>query len=119
MNPFIRYVKKNRKIKIYVLVGVKTYSLAIYNLVQLSRLDNVVTLGEIPHGNPTHYGEVGSFTLPNSKLDVFTSTRVFTFNGYRLGESFKPDFLVHPVAQKLLKGKDSQFEYLIDNVIRR
>ncbi len=118
LNPLIRYIKKNKGISVYVLVGVKTYSSAIYNLVQLSRLDNVVTLGEIPHGNPTHYGEPDGFRLPNSRIEVFSSTRTFTFKGYRLGESFKPNYLVSPVAHELLKGKDSQFKYLTDYLLQ-
>lgn len=119
LSPLIRYIKKNKGIRVYVLVGVKTYSSAIYNLVQLSRLDNVVTLGEIPHGNPTHYGEPDGygFRLPNSKIEVFSSTRTFTFKGYRLGESFKPNYLVSPVAHEVLKGKDSQFKYLAENLL--
>ncbi|MGI5898134.1 MAG: S41 family peptidase [Candidatus Dojkabacteria bacterium] len=118
LDPLTRYIKRNKNnIKVYVLVNVKTYSSAIYNLVQLAILKNVVTLGEIPHGNPTHYGQPRSFTLPNSKIQVFVSTKIFIFKNYKLGESFKPDIMVSPFPYELLNGKDTLFKYLIENII--
>jgi len=118
LNPLLNYIRKEQnKIEIFVLTGVDTYSSAIYNLVQLSRLKNVITLGDIPHGNPTHYGQVESFVLPNSKLRIFTSTRIFKFRGYKLGETFLPQYLVSHVSTELLNGKDMQFRYLQENLI--
>ncbi|KUK67303.1 MAG: hypothetical protein XD87_0214 [candidate division WS6 bacterium 36_33] len=118
LNPLLNYIRKNQnKIKIFVLIGVDTYSSAIYNLVQLSRFKNVLTIGDIPHGNPTHYGQVKSFVLPNSKLRIFTSTRIFTFKGYTLGESFKPNYAVPQIPEELFVGKDTQFRYLKENLL--
>ena len=114
----MNYVKRNRnEIKTFVLVGADTYSSAVYNLTQLSKLENVVSVGDIPHGNPTHYGQVRSFELPNSKITVFTSTRTFTFKGYKLGESFKPNHMVSQMPKELLTGKDAQFRYLEENLL--
>lgn len=118
LNPLLNYVKRNRnEVKTFVLVGADTYSSAVYNLTQLSKLENVVSVGDIPHGNPTHYGQVRSFELPNSKITVFTSTRTFTFKGYKLGESFKPNHMVSQMPKELLTGKDAQFRYLEENLL--
>jgi hypothetical protein len=118
LDPLLDYIKKNgNEIKTFTLVGADTYSSAIINLLDLSKLPNTISVGEIPHGNPTHYGEVESFELPNSKLKIFTSTKIFTFKGYELGESFKPDYIVPHIPKELFRGKDTQFEYLRRNLL--
>ena len=118
LNPLLNHIKRHQdKIKTFVLAGTDTYSSAIYNLVQLAKYRNVITVGDIPHGNPTHYGQARKFRLPNSKLSIFTSTRTFTFKGYRLGESFRPNYLVSQLPKELFKGKDTQFRYLSKNIL--
>jgi hypothetical protein len=118
LDPLLDYIKKNgNEIKTFPLVGADTYSSAIINLLDLSKLPNTISVGEIPHGNPTHYGEVKSFELPNSKLRIFTSTKIFTFEGYELGESFKPDYIVPHVPKEFFRGKDVQFRYLRKNLL--
>lgn len=118
LNPLLSYIKREQnRIRVFVLVGADTYSSAVYNLIQLSKLKNVVSVGDIPHGNPTHYGQVRSFELSNSKITVFTSTRTFTFKGYKLGESFKPNHMVSQIPKELLIGKDTQFRYLHENLL--
>ena len=116
LNPLLRYIKKEQdRIRVFVLVGTDTYSSAIYNLIQLSRFKSVTTLGDIPHGNPTHYGQVESYDLPNSKLKIFCSTKTFTFKGYRLGETFKPNYVVKQIPEELFAGEDTQFRYLTNS----
>lgn len=118
LNPILSYIKSEQKrIRVFVLVGTDTYSSAVYNLIQLSKLKNVVSIGDIPHGNPTHYGQVRSFELPNSKIKVFISTRTFTFKGYGLGEPFKPTHKVSQIMDELLVGRDTQFRYLEENLL--
>ncbi len=117
LNPLLRYVKREQdNIRTFVLVGTDTYSSAIYNLIQLTRFKNITTLGDIPHGNPTHYGQVRSFELPHSKIKVFTSTRTFTFKEYRLGQVFKPSYIVKQIPEELFAGKDTQFSFLKRNL---
>lgn len=118
LDPLLDYIRKNKyEVKTFILVGSDTYSSAIINLLDLSKLHNTVSVGEIPHGNPTHYGQVRSFELPNSKLRIFTSTKIFTFKGYKLGESFKPDYIVPQIPKELFMGEDTQFRYLKQNLL--
>jgi len=113
LNPLKRFLKKHKnKYKVIVLTSADTYSSAIINLLELSNLPNTISVGEVPHGNPTHYGEVESFILPNSQLKIFTSSKIFKFKDYKLGETFKPTYIVPTQIQDLIQGKDTQMEYL-------
>lgn len=118
LNPLVRFLKESKGIfKVFVLVGIDTYSSGIINLLELCTIDDVVSIGEIPHGNPTHYGEVVSFVLSNSKLKVFLSSKIFRFKGYRLGESFKPTFVVNTEIQDILNGRDIQMEFVRESIL--
>lgn len=118
LNPLVRFLKESKGIfKVFVLVGIDTYSSGIINLLELCNIDGVVSVGEVPHGNPTHYGEVVSFVLPNSKLRVFSSSKIFRFKGYQLGESFKPTFVVNTEIQDMLDGRDVQMEFVRERIL--
>ncbi|MBU1120196.1 hypothetical protein KKA50_03315 [Patescibacteria group bacterium] len=113
LKPLIGFLRKSEgKYKIVILTSADTYSSAIINVLELSSIKNAISVGEIPHSNPTHYGENQSFVLPNSKLKVFSSSKIFRFKGYKLGDSFKPTYIVDTQIQDLLNGKDTQIEYL-------
>lgn len=113
LNPFIKFLERhNGKYKVIVLTGADTYSSATINLLELSSLPNTISVGGIPHGNPTHYGEGASFILPNSGLKIHSSSRTFWFEDYELGETFKPTYIVNTKIEGLMNGKDAQMEYL-------
>lgn len=113
LKPLVTYIQKSgSQYKTFILTGTDTYSSGIINLLELSNTPNAISIGEIPHGNPTHYGEVESFTLLNSGLRIFTSSTIFRFKGYRLGESFRPTHIENTQIEDLLNGKDTQIEYL-------
>lgn len=118
LNPLVRFLKESKGIfKVFVLVGIDTYSSVVINLLELCTIDDVVSIGEIPHGNPTHYGEVVSFVLSNSKLKVFLSSKIFRFKGYRFGESFKPTFVVNTEIQDIWNGRDTQMEFVKESIL--
>jgi hypothetical protein len=113
LEPLLNYLRKNdTRFKKIILTGLDTYSSAIVNLLELSSLSNTISLGEIPHGNPTHYGEVKSFVLPNSRFQIFCSSKLFSSVGYDLGESFKPNYIISNDMESLRKGIDKQIEYI-------
>lgn len=118
LKPLVRFLKEFKGIyKVFVLVGIDTYSSGIINLLELCAIDDAVSIGEIPYGNPTHYGEVVSFVLSNSKLKVFLSSKIFRFKGYRLGESFKPTFVVNTKIQDILNSRDIQMEFVRESIL--
>lgn len=113
LKPLVMFLKTvNDQYKVFVITGSDTYSSGIINLLELSNIPNTISLGAIPHGNPTHYGEIKSFILPNSKLEVITSSNIFRFKGYKLGDPFRPTHIVQSQIQDLLEGRDTQIEYL-------
>lgn len=61
--------------RVFTIIGRRTYSSALLNAVDLDLSAKLV--GEPTGGKPNSYGEVKSFSLPNSKLTVFHSTRLF------------------------------------------
>lgn len=120
LKPLVRFLKNASGVhRLFILVGSNTYSSGMINLLQLSSIKNSVSVGEIPHGNPTHYGEVTSFVLPNSKLRVYTSSKIFRFKGYRLGDSFKPTYLVNTGIDDMLNGEDVQMNFVQDMISKR
>jgi uncharacterized protein (TIGR03437 family) len=76
----------------YVIVGRRTFSSAVLNAVQM-RHGPVRLLGEPTGGNPNAYGEVQSFILPNSRLNVNYSTKYFSLVGVADGPVL-PDIAV-------------------------
>ena len=95
INELENYIKNDRFTKddIYLIVGRNTFSSALLNSIEIKeKIDNVV-LGEPTGGKPNHFGEVKSFNLPNSKLQVYYSTKYFELNDDN-EDSFIPDITV-------------------------
>lgn len=62
--------------RVYVILGRHTYSAAIVLAAQLKHDCDAVFVGEVPRAVPNRQADVGSFTLPNSRLEVTYSTRL-------------------------------------------
>jgi hypothetical protein len=59
------------------IIGRETFSLAVLNAITLKSL-GIPPAGETAGWNPSGFGEVQSFTLPNSRLNVNYSIREFS-----------------------------------------
>jgi uncharacterized protein (TIGR03437 family) len=79
----------------YLIVGRLTFSSAILAAISMDQL-SIRKVGEPTGGSPNAYGEVGTLTLPNSRLVVDYSTRYYSFPQYPPG-SMLPDVNV-PLA---------------------
>lgn len=104
-----KYTKINKRGKLFVIIGRRTFSSAIINTMNFKRDTEAIIIGEETAGSPDHYGEVRSFKLPSSKVSVRYSTRYFNFTGKNL-KSIKPDIAVPVYYSDLIKGKDAVFE---------
>ncbi len=82
-------------VRSYIILGRFTFSSAILNAISLDH-PPLKKVGEPTGGSPNSYGEVQSFSLPNSHLTVSYSTRYFSFPQYPPG-SMLPDVKV-PLA---------------------
>jgi hypothetical protein len=65
----------------YALIGRRTFSSAAIHAAEL-RNGGAIVIGEPTGGNPSSFGEVKSFQLPNSKLTLICSSKKFEFEGY-------------------------------------
>lgn len=65
-----------RTARAYAIVGKRSFSSAVLNLVDL-RQQRVVIAGEPSGGSPSGYGEIQALILPNSRLTVSYSTKLF------------------------------------------
>ena len=59
-----------------------------------------------PGSEPNHYGEIKSFTLPNSGLSVYYSTKQFVYIEGDHSSALEPDQVVPLTAADLLAGRD-------------
>jgi C-terminal processing protease CtpA/Prc len=98
MIPFHQSTVKNKKYEellfegeVYILTSSSSFSSAML-FAQWIVDNNLGTLiGEAPGNDPNGYGDVTMFTLPNSKLFLQTSTKVFC-----RADKDNPDDLVEP-----------------------
>lgn len=116
MKPLERYLSQRSALgkegRLFVIIGRQTFSSGILNAVALKKA-GAILIGEATGGKPNHYGEVKSFTLPNSNLDVTYSTKYFKM----LSEdtpSLMPDIPAPLTMADYLKGINTP----IDTAIR-
>ena len=90
---------------IIVLISRYTYSSAMSNAHQFKDRCGAILMGEPTGGKPNHFGQLGSFTLPNSGLTVHHSTKYFhKVEGDE--DAVYPDVLVGITADDFFRGKD-------------
>ncbi|MEO1232995.1 MAG: hypothetical protein AAFZ18_29295 [Myxococcota bacterium] len=96
--------KLNRPEVLFVIVGRRTFSSGLLNALQLDRETRATLVGEATGGKPSHFGEVRAFSLPNSGLEVFHSTRYFDLESE--AESLTPEISVRYTAADYFAGGD-------------
>lgn len=99
----------NTDADIYVIVGNKTFSSAIINTMDFKNNCNATIIGEPTTSGANHYGELGSFILPNLKLPVYYSTKYFK-NSEDDSSFIEPDILIYRTFDDFISGVDTVFE---------
>gem|GEM_PF-282970 len=99
----------NPNTDIYVIIGNKTFSSAIINTMDFKNYCNATIVGEPTTSGANHYGELGSFILPNLKLPVYYSTKYFK-NSENDSNWLKPDIFVYRNFDDYISGIDTVFE---------
>lgn len=100
------------------LIGETTFSSAIINAVELQEM-GAVLVGEPASGSVDHFGSVGSFSLPNSGIQIGVSTKYIDLgtlldaDAGRGVESLEPDVTVPQTMADTLAGRDSAVEWLL------
>ena len=77
LQPFLAELAERPELEVYVLIGRRTFSSALMNAIELDQQADAVLVGEATGGRPNHYGEVRTFQLPNSKMQISYATKYF------------------------------------------
>ncbi len=95
-----------------MIVGRKTFSSAILNSLDFKNYTKAIFVGEPTGGRPNHYGEVKSFSLPNSGLKVRYSTKYFTHSKTD-DNSFYPDHEITTRFEDYKNGIDPVVDWIL------
>lgn len=104
--------KINRKGKLYIVTGRKTFSSAVINVMDFKKATHAIIIGEPTEGKPNHFGEVRSFKLPNSGLKVFYSTKYF-YSEQGNVDSIYPDIDSRETFDFYMQGIDPVLQTII------
>jgi hypothetical protein len=104
----------NRSDRLFVIIGRLTISSGLLNAISLRQQTQATFVGEATGGKPNHFGEVGSFLLPNSRLRVQYAKKFFnTVAGDPL--SLFPDTTIELSSADFFSGRDP----VLDNILNR
>ena len=113
LNPVIKLLKKEKCSK-YALIGENTFSSAILNAVSLKDDADFTLVGTPTGGSINHYGELKSFTLPETGWEVYYSSKYFKLSKKYEG-SIIPDVYIEKDAESYFSGIDKEVEYCLGN----
>ena len=105
------HFNKNPEIKIYVVIGRKTFSSAILNALDFKAMTKAIFIGEETAGKPNHFGEVRSFLLPSSKLRVTYSIKYFKRTDEDM-HTLLPDVVIDTPFSDFMQGLDPVYEWI-------
>jgi len=115
INPLLSYLKNssfNQNGKLFVIIGNHTFSSALLNAISFKQNTNCLLVGEPTGGKPNCYGEVRTFTLPNSGITAQYCVKYFTtVNGNP--ESLFPDYNIDLTGQDYLNGRDPDLDFIL------
>jgi hypothetical protein len=95
--------------RLFGLIAEETFSSGMWTAVDLRNL-GAVMVGGPTGGKPNSYGDVGTFVLPNSRIEVGYSTKIFRLVEGSDPASVMPDLLVEPSIDDLREGRDPLLE---------
>ncbi len=113
--PFIDKLSRtllNKKGRIYVLIGRRTFSAAILNSVTLKTRTYAQLIGEETSGSVVHFGSVRQFTLPETRLMVRYSTQ-YVVTEEKYDGSLRPDVVIPEKFSDYSKGIDAALNYAV------
>jgi C-terminal processing protease CtpA/Prc len=103
----------NRSDRLFVITGRLTISSGLLNAISLRQQTHGTFVGEATGGKPNHFGEVGSFRLPNSQLLVTYAKKFFsTVSGDPA--SLFPDTTIELSSADYFAGRDRVLENILN-----
>lgn len=108
----------NWKSGVYVLIDNVTFSAAMSDAAEYVQLLNAKLVGQPTGGRPSGYQDMGQFSLPNSKLLVTYSKRLFRFkDGHP--EALFPDVRIKVGIKDYLSGTDKALDWILHDIKSR
>ncbi len=119
--PFMLPSNKRFKGKVYILIGGKTFS-AGSSFALFCKNQGITLVGEETGGG--YYMQTGGYpiiyTLPNSGIKILISfvkiNRYVKDKTVKKGRGILPDIEIPLTVQSLIKGRDSQLDYIIKQI---
>ncbi len=106
-------LKEQQGFQAYVLIGRNTFSSAIINSIQAQEALDAVLVGEQTGGSVNGYGELQSFQLKNTPIQVYYSTKYFELiPGYEK-DSLYPDQPVAQTYEDYVAGVDPEVQAIL------
>lgn len=106
-------LKEQQGFQVYVLIGRNTFSSAIINSIQAQEALDAVLVGEQTGGSVNGYGELQSFQLKNTPIQVYYSTKYFELiPGYEK-DSLYPDQPVAQAYEDYVAGVDPEVQAIL------
>ena len=95
------------KFKSFVIIGPRTFSSAIINAVDFKKQLGAYIVGRPTTSRPNHYGEVKSFKLPGSGIQISYSTKYFTLFENEDPDALYPDIHIDTEFKDFVNGEDT------------
>ena len=100
---------------VYVLADKVTFSAAASNTALFRELLNAKIVGEPTGSNPTGFQDMDAFELPNSKLVVCYSKRLFRIQE-EFSEGVQPDIPLQYEWESFSRGEDNMLRWMIETI---
>lgn len=117
LEPFIEWLGKSDKINkegsLYVIIGRDTFSSALLNAYAIKTKTKAVLVGEPSGGKPNCYGEVESFKLDNSKVEICYSSKYYKLIKNDRILSLFPDVERLVTFKDYMEKRDPCLEYIL------
>jgi hypothetical protein len=97
---------------LFIIIGRGTVSAAMVNAIETRDEMKAILVGEPSGSKPNNYSESDEMTLPNSRLKVSYSTRLYKFQE-KDSPALMPDKLIEPVWELYTAGKDAALEWIL------
>ncbi|QUI23025.1 hypothetical protein HZI73_12305 [Vallitalea pronyensis] len=99
--------------KLYVVIGKRTFSSAVLNVLTIQDKTEAILIGKPTGGRPNHYGEVKQFTLPHLGYEVTYSTKYFTYSQHDT-DAIYPDIEVTYTFDDFIHGIDPVLQIILE-----
>lgn len=103
---------------VYTLIDNVTFSAAMSNAAQFSQILNSKLVGSPTGAKPSGYQDMGQFALPNSKLEVTFSKRLYSFKDAQR-DALYPDVHIEASIEDYRNAYDRQLRWVLSDISDR